>query len=196
MVGDVLYFHSNPMLNKFIFLSPSYVSNNVAKALNIKFVKSGHGQLLKELEAILPEYLELNDKKVSYDISATKSADRWMKGAGVYLIVQFVILARMVWIDFNWDIMEPVTYFVTLGGTIIGYLFFVLFKVEYTYMALKERQIKKNLRKLYLKNEFAWPRWNELDQQAHSLVHELGGANVPKPLETAWKTCKDHGARE
>lgn len=95
----------------------------------------------------------------------------------------------MVWIDFNWDIMEPVTYFVTLGGTIIGYMFFVLFKVEYTYMALKERQVNKNLRKLYLKNEFPWTRWNELDQRIHALVHDLGHTNVPPELQNAWKSC-------
>jgi len=178
-----------------LFLHPTYVTGSVAKALNIHFVKAGHGQSLARLNELLPEYMSLNQKKIAYDLAATKSAGWWMVGSAGYLVVQFLILARMVWVDFNWDIMEPVTYFVTLGGTIVGYLFFVLFKQEYTYMALKDRQVRKYLRKLYLKNEFPWTRWNELDQEVHRLVHELGGANVPKELDGVWKKCQEHPQR-
>jgi hypothetical protein len=88
----------------------------------------------------------------------------------------------MVWIDFNWDIMEPVTYFVFLSTVIVGYTFFVKFSQEFTYDALKDRQRKKALRRLYLRNDFNWRRWNDLDLQVQDLVHKLGPANVPTRL--------------
>jgi len=71
----------------------------------------------------------------------------------------------MVWIDFNWDIMEPISYFVGLATMMVGVLFFSLYRTEYTYFALMERQRLKALRKLYINKEFNWERWNALDQK-------------------------------
>lgn len=42
--------------------------------------------------------------------------------------VQFGILARLTWWEYSWDIMEPVTYFVTYGTAMAGYAYFVLTK--------------------------------------------------------------------
>ena len=47
--------------------------------------------------------------------------------------VQFGVLARLTWWEYSWDIMEPVTYFVTYGTAIIAYSYFVLTKQEYMY---------------------------------------------------------------
>lgn len=42
--------------------------------------------------------------------------------------VQFGFLARLTWWDYSWDIMEPVTYFVTYGTTMAMFAYFVLTK--------------------------------------------------------------------
>jgi Mitochondrial calcium uniporter len=42
--------------------------------------------------------------------------------------VQFGILARLTWWEYSWDIMEPVTYFVTYGTAMACYAYFVLTK--------------------------------------------------------------------
>jgi len=91
-------------------------------------------------------------------------------------------MAHMVWVDFNWDIMEPISYFVGLGTTIGAYWYFILFKNDYTYDVLEHRQRLKKLRKLYLKNEFNWKEWNHLHQQIKSIVNEIEPASVPKNL--------------
>ena len=39
---------------------------------------------------------------------------------------QFGFLARLTWWEYSWDIMEPVTYFVTYGTSLIMYAYFVL----------------------------------------------------------------------
>lgn len=49
--------------------------------------------------------------------------------AGLGLMsVQFGILARLTWWEYSWDIMEPVTYFVTYGTAMAAYAYFVLTK--------------------------------------------------------------------
>lgn len=51
----------------------------------------------------------------------------WMAWAGLGLMsVQFGILARLTWWEYSWDIMEPVTYFVTYGTAMAAYAYFVL----------------------------------------------------------------------
>lgn len=42
--------------------------------------------------------------------------------------VQFGVLARLTWWEYSWDIMEPVTYFVTYGTAMAAYAYFVLTK--------------------------------------------------------------------
>lgn len=49
--------------------------------------------------------------------------------AGLGLMsIQFGILARLTWWEYSWDIMEPVTYFVTYGTAMAAYAYFVLTK--------------------------------------------------------------------
>ena len=43
-----------------------------------------------------------------------------------YMAWQFGFLARLTWWEYSWDIMEPVTYFVTYGTSLIVYAYFVL----------------------------------------------------------------------
>ena len=38
------------------------------------------------------------------------------------------ILARLTWWEYSWDIMEPVTYFVTYGTAMAAYGYFVVTK--------------------------------------------------------------------
>ena len=50
----------------------------------------------------------------------------WL-GLGL-MAVQFGILARLTWWEYSWDIMEPVTYFVTYGTAVGVYAYYVLTK--------------------------------------------------------------------
>ena len=108
-----------------------------------------------------------------YDKKASRSATVWLYAGCAYLIVQFFVLAKMVWVDFNWDIMEPVTYFVTLGTLIGGYIFFVFAKKDYTYLELENRMTDKKLRKLYLANRFNWQQWNAVRNRIQELRVDL-----------------------
>ena len=51
---------------------------------------------------------------------------KWF-GLGM-MSLQFGILARLTWWEYSWDIMEPVTYFVTYGTTMGMYAYYVCTK--------------------------------------------------------------------
>jgi len=171
---DILHFRDLPELKNFIFLKPQAVTDTLIKELQITFATRNVPQLVEQLERILPEFIPLNEKKLSLDERAQRSAKLWMIGGLGYLLLQFGILARMVWIDFNWDIMEPISYFVSLSTLMLGYIFFVLYREEYTYAGLEHRQKLKALRKLYINEEFNWKQWNELNLEVQRIKSLLG----------------------
>ena len=43
-----------------------------------------------------------------------------------FMALQFGFLARLTWWEYSWDIMEPVTYFVTYATSMLCYGYFVL----------------------------------------------------------------------
>ena len=53
--------------------------------------------------------------------------------------LQFGVLARLTWWEYSWDIMEPVTYFVTYGTTMAMFAYYVCTKqvtksIEYLHL--------------------------------------------------------------
>lgn len=61
-------------------------------------------------------------------------------GGLAYMATQFGILARLTWWEYSWDIMEPVTYFITYGSAMAMYAYFVV-----------TRQVRPRLVLFYLK---------------------------------------------
>ena len=58
--------------------------------------------------------------------SASKKTRMLMWAGLAGMAAQFGILARLTWWEYSWDIMEPVTYFITYGTAILMYGYFIL----------------------------------------------------------------------
>lgn len=76
-------------------------------------------QLRLELEPLEQEHQKLarqSDKRTN-----------WAIWAGLaYMSVQFGFFARLTWVDYSWDVMEPVTYFTTYGTSMAMFAYFIL----------------------------------------------------------------------
>jgi len=182
LAGIVLHFHNNPDLKGTLFLKPLNVIKNITEHLNLRYLKKGHADLERELIELKTAIKPLYDVKNSLEGAANKYASRVMVVALGYISVQFAILGRMVWWEFNWDIMEPITYFVTLGTIMLGYAIFVMTEKDYTYNGLKQRVMRRKLRSLYLDAAFNWPEWNKLDKRIKQIEEQLGLAAPQKNL--------------
>ena len=78
--------------------------------------------------------------------------------------VQFGILARLTWWEYSWDIMEPVTYFVTYGTAMAGYAYFVLTRQEFLYPDATDRQRLVGFHKKAKKHRWDVEEYNRIKQ--------------------------------
>jgi len=90
-------------------------------------------ELLREREEIMRDlkpFLDLNEKLCEQVAKRTLLMQYGILGG---MCVQAGILARLTWFEYSWDIMEPVTYFITYGTMIGLYGFYILSKTEPEY---------------------------------------------------------------
>lgn len=172
--GFILHFADNSELSGHIFLRPQNVLSTVTDALSLDYIRMTDLAKNDELKALQSTFAQLNKTKVDLDKQAYRYAT-WMLRLGFAgICAQFFILSEMVWVYFNWDIMEPITYFVFLTTLIIGYTFFLLTKADYTYPELARRVANRRLRDLYLRSNFNWSKWNNYKTRIESLQKEIG----------------------
>ncbi|XP_044157833.1 calcium uniporter regulatory subunit MCUb, mitochondrial isoform X1 [Bufo gargarizans] len=124
-------------------------------------------QLLQRLENLKEELQPLEQMKKNL-MTLAEARTTHLKWVGLALLsTQGGALAWLTWWVYSWDIMEPVTYFITYGSAIAFYAYFLLTKLEYLYPEVSDRQFlhifyrKAKVKKLdiekynRLKNEFA-----------------------------------------
>ncbi|XP_051504930.1 calcium uniporter protein, mitochondrial-like isoform X1 [Myxocyprinus asiaticus] len=103
-------------------------------------------------------------EKVKDELS--KKAERrttWVLWGGMaYMATQFGILARLTWWEYSWDIMEPVTYFITYGTAMAMYAYFVLTRQEYIYPDARDRQYLLFFHKGAKRTRFDIEKYNKL----------------------------------
>ncbi|XP_058836096.1 calcium uniporter protein, mitochondrial [Topomyia yanbarensis] len=129
--------------------------------------------LTSKLEELNEKLGPLEVKKQELDQKAARrtSALTWI-GLGL-MSVQFGVLARLTWWEYSWDIMEPVTYFVTYGTAMAAYAYFVLTKQEYILPDVKDRQHLITLHKAAKKAGVNIAEYNDTKRKIAEIEHDL-----------------------
>ncbi|XP_032310711.1 calcium uniporter protein, mitochondrial isoform X5 [Drosophila ananassae] len=140
-------------------------------------------QLAKELESLRYELEPLEEKKLELSKKAARRTNfmTWM-GLGL-MSVQFGILARLTWWEYSWDIMEPVTYFVTYGTTMAMYAYYCVTKKEYMMEHVKNREYSLSLYRNAKKVQFDVEHYNELKRKSAEVEYNLRRINDPLNMQ-------------
>ncbi|RLM91841.1 hypothetical protein C2845_PM08G29250 [Panicum miliaceum] len=93
---------------------------------------------LKQLQAQLEDINKLAHKQVRRIL--------W-SGLG-FLITQVGLFFRLTFWEFSWDVMEPITFFTTTTGLVVGYAYFLITARDPTYRDFMERMFESRQRKL------------------------------------------------
>ncbi|KAL0840114.1 hypothetical protein ABMA28_015421 [Loxostege sticticalis] len=154
--------------------------NQLYEALNVREHQIRKERDLRaQLEKLTTELQPLEEKRMSLEVETTRktSALTWV-GLGL-MGVQFGVLARLTWWEYSWDIMEPVTYFVTYGTAMATYAYFVLTKQEYILPDVKDRQHLLTLHKKAKKIGLDINHYNHLKDEIDKLEKDLNRLRDP-----------------
>jgi len=113
-----------------MYLRPDKVLEQVMQVVDVdgKLVPRKQAQI----ETLKKELVALDEKLDVICKKATRSANLRTWGVICYVVAQTSALARMTWWDFSWDLVEPVTYFVTMSGVIVSLMYFGFTKREWS----------------------------------------------------------------
>ena len=90
-------------------------------------------ELQGELEQLRSELSPLEAQRETLARRAQRRTNAVIWGGMAFMSLQFGFFARLTWWEYSWDIMEPVTYFVTYGTSMAMFAYFVITKqVSYT----------------------------------------------------------------
>lgn len=153
-------------------------------ALNIEqYQLERESQLLQRLEDLKVQLEPLEKVKRDLEQRAHRRTNilSWL-GLGM-MGLQFGILARLTWWEYSWDIMEPVTYFVTYGTTMAMYAYFVVTKQEYNFLEVKDRQYLLSFYKNAQKRRLDVRKYNNLRDAISQVEYDLLRLRDPLQLQ-------------
>ncbi|XP_032190880.1 calcium uniporter regulatory subunit MCUb, mitochondrial-like [Mustela erminea] len=198
----LFYYLVNFCYNTIIFVHSELCTNFHFVKMAAIFTADG-----SEISAsTLMDILLMNDfklviNKITYDVQCPKKEKLSIKPrseaktsgllwTGLALLsVQGGALAWLTWWVYSWDIMEPVTYFITFANSMVFFAYFIVTRQDYTYSAVKKRQFLHFFHKKSKKEHFDVVQYNKfkedlakatesLKQVRHSLCLRMQGEEV------------------
>ncbi|KAL0922581.1 hypothetical protein M5K25_006573 [Dendrobium thyrsiflorum] len=125
-----------------------------------------------------PRHEELNQlkkKKDEIDMLAHKQVRGILWSGLGFFVVQVGLFFRLTFWEFSWDVMEPIAFFTTTAGILVGYAYFLFTSKDPTYQDLMKRLFLSRQRKLLQKKNFNMERLNELQRHCRSPLDRQTG---------------------
>ncbi|KAL2932954.1 Calcium uniporter protein 6 mitochondrial [Bienertia sinuspersici] len=114
------------------------------------------------------ELRRLQERKEEIDRQAHRQVRVLLwSGLGV-AIMQVGLFFRLTFWEFSWDVMEPIAFFSTASGLVIGYAYFMFTSKDPTYQDLMKTLFLSRQRKLFKKYQFDVNRFMELRSKCKS----------------------------
>ncbi|XP_076584761.1 calcium uniporter regulatory subunit MCUb, mitochondrial-like [Chaetodon auriga] len=140
-------------------------------------------QLLEKLDNLKQELSPLEKMKAQLDKTAGFHTSRAVWTGMALLSVQGGALAWLTWWVYSWDVMEPVTYFITYATSIGAFAYYVLTKQDYVYPDVKDRQFLHYFYKGASKKKFNVAKYNELKEELCQVEEDLKRLRNPTQLQ-------------
>ncbi|XP_071373379.1 calcium uniporter regulatory subunit MCUb, mitochondrial-like [Centroberyx affinis] len=140
-------------------------------------------QLLERLDSLKQELSPLEKTKAQLSRKARFQTSRALWAGMALLSVQGGALAWLTWWVYSWDVMEPVTYFITYATSIGVFAYFILTKQDYVYPDAQDRQFLQYFYKGARKKHFNVEKYNELKEEQAQVEEDLRRLRNPTELQ-------------
>ncbi|KAM9335448.1 calcium uniporter regulatory subunit MCUb, mitochondrial-like [Symphorus nematophorus] len=134
---------------------------------------SKHTELMRRQEELREQLqpLEAVRVKLAKEAETRASILGWV-GLG-YLSLQGGFLAYLTWYVFAWDVMEPVTYFITYTTSMIFFAYYILTKQDFICVKVSERQFLHFFHQKASRQKFNVEKYNELREELAKVDSDL-----------------------
>ncbi|KII70951.1 Calcium uniporter protein, mitochondrial [Thelohanellus kitauei] len=103
--------------------------------------------LVNEHDQIIQELVVMEDQVEKLKKDATRRTELILNIILLYMGFQTGFLSYLTFIEYSWDVMEPITYFITYSANIYGFMYYMMHKKEYNNENLNEYHFLNSLQK-------------------------------------------------
>lgn len=111
------------------------------------------------------ELKKLQEAKEEIDRQAHRQVRVMLWSGLVVVVLQVGLFFRLTFWEFSWDVMEPIAFFTTTAGIVIGYAYFMFTSKDPSYQDLMKTLFLSRQRKLFKKYNFDANRFKELRER-------------------------------
>mmetsp|Transcript_20414 Transcript_20414/g.63455 ORF Transcript_20414/g.63455 Transcript_20414/m.63455 type:complete len:164 (-) Transcript_20414:45-536(-) len=139
------------MLRRGVVRCSSVAASALLNGANYTAYQAKQARALADTTA---RYTELNTTKQQLDEQAQKYPDRHAWGIFAYLVAQNAVLFQWTYYQFDWNLVEPITYLLGYSVTWLCTLVYFAFGKEFTYDSLREHLTSRRRDALYAASDF------------------------------------------
>eukprot|EP00960_Hanusia_phi_P035820 751960-Hanusia_phi.AAC.6 len=163
--GIVLNFSntSNTALKETVFIKPQDVLDTIWATFDLNGATRTQEiqRREQELEALSKELGALSTAKALIDEAAEREANRNIWIGGFVPLTAFGLLFRMTYWEYSWDIVEPISFFVsTMGPICFFYVWYAAKKEEFSLAGWRDQMMERSRTNLYRLKSFDLERYN------------------------------------
>lgn len=150
-----------------------------------------------EEDQIKEEFNKLRIMKEEIDVLAHRQVRKILWCGLATSMVQIGLFFRLTFWEFSWDVMEPITFFATATGIIVGYAYFLMTSRDPTYQDFMKRLFLSRQRKLLKSHKFDVERFKELERMCkttsscHAAASIRNRVGLELDLEDALQSRRD-----
>ncbi|XP_017904717.1 PREDICTED: calcium uniporter regulatory subunit MCUb, mitochondrial isoform X2 [Capra hircus] len=127
-----------------------------------EFQKKREHHLLEKIDHLKGQLQPLEQTKARIEARSEAKISGLLWAGLAMLSVQGGAMAWLTWWVYSWDIMEPVTYFITFANSMVFFAYFIVTRQDYTYSAVKSRQFLHFFHKRSKQQHFDVVQYNKL----------------------------------
>ncbi|XP_074131017.1 calcium uniporter regulatory subunit MCUb, mitochondrial isoform X2 [Sminthopsis crassicaudata] len=147
--------------------------------------------LLEKIEELKEQLQPMEELKTKIAAGSEAKTNRLLWIGLALMSTQGGILAWLTWWVYSWDIMEPVTYFITFGSSMTFFAYFLLTRQDYSYSLIKERQFLYYFHKRLKKKDFDVEQYNKLKEDLKKAEESLQRLRQPLHLQLPIEEIKE-----